>query len=131
MPIARQSYPFAFLTNGCSQKTVSICGVAKRKELGFKLRMLLNCRENFMCYHFQTPNMLIWLRHQVRVLEAWREDVATRPDLDLEMIMRLEQHYQWLTAEVANLERLDANKSSGQRYDQTQQRPGYPNRAFG
>jgi hypothetical protein len=110
---------------------LSIRWVAKRKELGFKLRMPLNCRNEFMCYHFQTPNMLIWLRHQVRVLEAWREDVATRPDLDLEMIMRLEQHYQWLTAEIGNLERLDASKASEQQYDQKRHQPGYANRSFG
>jgi len=51
--------------------------------------------------------MLEWLKTQVRVIEAWREDVASRPDLDLELITRLEHHYQWLTAEVLNLERRD------------------------
>ena len=60
-----------------------------------------------MCYHFQSSNMLEWLKTQVRVIEAWREDVASRPDLDLELITRLEHHYQWLTAEVLNLERRD------------------------
>ena len=57
-----------------------------------------------MCYHFQSSDMLEWLKTQVRVIEAWREDVASRPDLDLDMITRLEHHYQWLTAEVVNLE---------------------------
>ena len=57
-----------------------------------------------MCYHFQSSDMLEWLKTQVRVIEAWREDVASRPDLDMEMITRLEHHYQWLTAEVLNLE---------------------------
>jgi len=61
-----------------------------------------------MCYHFQSSDMLEWLKTQVRVIEAWREDVASRPDLDLEMITRLEHHYQWLTAEVINLERRGA-----------------------
>ena len=59
-----------------------------------------------MCLHFQNTAMLDWLRTQIRVLEAWREDVATRSELDIDMISRLEQHYQWLTAEVANLESL-------------------------
>ncbi|MCR9195743.1 MAG: hypothetical protein NXH88_13475 [Hyphomonas sp.] len=58
-----------------------------------------------MCYHFQSGDMLEWLKTQVRVIEAWREDVASRPDLDLDLITRIEQHYQWLTAEVVNLER--------------------------
>lgn len=59
-----------------------------------------------MCLQFQNAAMLDWLKTQVRVIEAWREDVATRSDLDLDMISRLEQHYQWLTAEVLNLEAL-------------------------
>lgn len=59
-----------------------------------------------MCLHFQNAAMLDWLKTQVRVLEAWREDVATRSDLDFEMITRLEHHYQWLTTEVLNLENL-------------------------
>lgn len=57
-----------------------------------------------MCYRFQSHDMLEWLKTQVRVLEAWREDIASRPELDLDMITRLERHYQWLTAEVLNLE---------------------------
>ncbi len=57
-----------------------------------------------MCYRFQSSDMLEWLKTQVRIIEAWREDVATRPELDLDMITRLEQHYQWLTAEVVTLE---------------------------
>lgn len=57
-----------------------------------------------MCYHFQSSDMLEWLKTQVRVIEAWREDIASRPELDLAMITRLEHHYQWLTAEVLNLE---------------------------
>ena len=59
-----------------------------------------------MCLNFQTSDMLEWLKTQVRVLEAWREDMATRPELDLEMIMRLEHHYQWLTKEVRTLENM-------------------------
>ena len=46
-----------------------------------------------MCYHFQSSDMLEWLKTQVRVIEAWREDVASRPDLDMEMITRLEHHW--------------------------------------
>lgn len=64
-----------------------------------------------MCLQFQNAAMLDWLKTQVRVIEAWREDVATRSDLDLDMISRLEQHYQWLTAEVLNLEALTKPQS--------------------
>lgn len=59
-----------------------------------------------MCLQFQNAAMLDWLKTQVRIIEAWREDVASRADLDLDMLTRLEHHYQWLTAEVLNLESL-------------------------
>jgi hypothetical protein len=65
-----------------------------------------------MCYHFQNSDMLDWLKSQVRVLEAWREDIATRPRLDLEMVSRLEQHYQWLTREIVDLESLERGRRS-------------------
>ena len=69
-----------------------------------------------MCSPFQTPNMLTWLKAQVRVLEAWRENVAMHPELDLEMISRLEQHYQWLTREICYLDSLSARPSSARRF---------------
>ena len=58
-----------------------------------------------MCFRFQNSDMLEWLKTQVRILEAWREDVASRPDIDFDLVCRLEQHYQWLTSEVLTLER--------------------------
>lgn len=59
-----------------------------------------------MCFQFHNADMVDWLRAQVRVLEVWREQVAASPDLDLDMVVRLEQHYQWLTNEIYNLERM-------------------------
>ena len=58
-----------------------------------------------MCFRFQNSDMLEWLKTQIRILEAWREDVASRPDIDFDLVCRLEQHYQWLTSEVLTLER--------------------------
>ena len=69
-----------------------------------------------MCYPFQSSDMLEWLKTQVRVIEAWREDVASRPDLDLEMITRLERHYQWLTAEVLNLEERPSRRTGASKF---------------
>lgn len=57
-----------------------------------------------MCLPIDDTAMVCWLKSQVRILEAWREEVATRGDLDMAQIMRLERHYQWLTSEVASLE---------------------------
>ena len=60
-----------------------------------------------MCIPLDDTAMICWLRTQVRIVEAWREELACRPDLDIESVMRLERHYAWLTSEVARLE--DAN----------------------
>jgi len=57
-----------------------------------------------MCLAITNNSMKAWLAMQVRVLEAWREEMAMRPDIDLNMVARLEQHYQWLTAELATLD---------------------------
>lgn len=56
--------------------------------------------------------MIDWLKKQVRVLEAWREEVACRPDLDISMIQRVENHYQWLTGEIAQIEGMGQNRSA-------------------
>ncbi len=53
-----------------------------------------------MCLSISDNTILSWLETQVRVLEAWREDVATRPSIDMRMAMSLEQHYQWLTKQI-------------------------------
>lgn len=57
-----------------------------------------------MCLPLDDTAMICWLKSQVRVIEAWRETLATRPDLDIAAITRLERHYAWLTYEVARLE---------------------------
>ena len=48
--------------------------------------------------------MLSWLKGQVRVVEHWREELARQPDIDLDAVVSVERHYQWLTDEVARLE---------------------------
>ncbi len=56
-------------------------------------------------YLSMTDNMMTnWLKTQVRILEAWREELSTRAEIDLGMVRRLEQHYQWLTSELVLLE---------------------------
>lgn len=49
-------------------------------------------------------SMINWLRQQVRILEAWREELASRPDVDLSAVVRVETHYQWLCSEMYRLE---------------------------
>ena len=57
-----------------------------------------------MCLPLDDTAMVCWLKKQVRVIEAWREELASRPELDINAITRLEQHYAWLTYEVARLD---------------------------
>ncbi|MEM7767031.1 MAG: hypothetical protein AAF253_06035 [Pseudomonadota bacterium] len=58
-----------------------------------------------MCLPIDERAMVSWLRSQVRVMEAWREALASQPDIDLNQVQRLEEHYHWLTGEIAQLER--------------------------
>jgi hypothetical protein len=57
-----------------------------------------------MCLPIDDASMLCWLRSQLKVVEAWRDELASRPDLDLEAISRLEQHYNWLSYELSRLD---------------------------
>lgn len=57
-----------------------------------------------MCIPFDDTAMICWLKTQVRVLEAWREELATRPESDMSAVARLERHYVWLTAEITRLD---------------------------
>lgn len=57
-----------------------------------------------MCLPLDDGSMICWLKTQVRVIEAWHEELASRPDIDMEVLMQLEKHYAWLTAEVSDLE---------------------------
>ena len=57
-----------------------------------------------MCIPISDVTMIDWLKRQVQVIEAWREEIATRAEIDIAEVDRVERHYQWLTAEVSRLE---------------------------
>lgn len=57
-----------------------------------------------MCLPLDDAAMICWLKTQVRVVEAWREELACRPEIDISAVERLETHYSWLTFEVTRLE---------------------------
>ena len=65
-----------------------------------------------MCLPLDDTAMICWLKRQVRVIEDWREEFASRPDLDIEALMRLETHYAWLTSEVARLETTSSRQAA-------------------
>ena len=58
-----------------------------------------------MCMPIDDSAMLCWLKQQVRVLEAWREELACRSEIDIATVTRLERHYAWLTEEISRLDR--------------------------
>lgn len=57
-----------------------------------------------MCIPISDIAMIDWLKRQVQVVEAWREEIATRAEIDISEVERIERHYQWLTSEVSRLE---------------------------
>lgn len=57
-----------------------------------------------MCLPMPETELVDWLKRQVLVIEAWREDMAMKTEIDMDDVMRLERHYAWLTTEIARLE---------------------------
>jgi len=57
-----------------------------------------------MCLPISDIAMIDWLKNQIRMIEAWREEVACRPEINISEVERVETHYQWLTLEVTRLE---------------------------
>ncbi|MEO0550455.1 MAG: hypothetical protein AAFZ91_11090 [Pseudomonadota bacterium] len=65
-----------------------------------------------MCLPLDDTAMTCWLKTQIRVIEVWREELASRPEIDIEAITRLEQHYTWLTYEAGRLEDLSNREAA-------------------
>ena len=57
-----------------------------------------------MCLPIDDRSMLSWLRTQIRVMEAWREELITRPDADLAQARKIDDHLAWMCAEYERLE---------------------------
>ena len=56
-----------------------------------------------MCLPQDHPSMMCWLEKQVRVIDAWRDElVATVTDDDV-TLERLTVHRAWLTQEIDRL----------------------------
>lgn len=56
-----------------------------------------------MCIPVDDSAMLCWLQTQLRVIEAWQEELSSRPDADLGQVERLARHHDWLTEELTRL----------------------------
>lgn len=57
-----------------------------------------------MCMPIDDFQMLCWLRGQLKVLSAWREELVCRNEQDLDAVARLDMHYDWLHSELSRLE---------------------------
>jgi hypothetical protein len=47
--------------------------------------------------------MLCWLQTQLRVMQAWLDELATRPDADPRQVDQLARHHAWLSDELTRL----------------------------
>jgi len=59
-----------------------------------------------MCLPIDDSAMLCWLESQSRVLEAWQDELASRPDSDPLQVERLAHHHAWLNEELSRLSPL-------------------------
>lgn len=57
-----------------------------------------------MCLPVRDQSMTSWLKKQLRMLEAWGEEISARPETDTSTLIQLETHCAWLRAELARLE---------------------------
>ncbi|MEO0465550.1 MAG: hypothetical protein AAF216_03330 [Pseudomonadota bacterium] len=57
-----------------------------------------------MCLPINDRSMLSWLRTQIRVMEAWREEMVRRPEMDAAQAQKIDTHLAWLCAEYQRLE---------------------------
>ncbi|MEO0883948.1 MAG: hypothetical protein AAFY34_14630 [Pseudomonadota bacterium] len=57
-----------------------------------------------MCVPIPDRTMLGWLRSQLRILEAWRDELLRRSETDAETLERLDRHSAWLGGEIDRLE---------------------------
>ena len=56
-----------------------------------------------MCMPIDDIAMICWLETQLRVMNAWQDELATRPDTSPEQVARLARHQAWLSDELARL----------------------------
>ena len=56
-----------------------------------------------MCMPIDDAAMLCWLQSQLRVMEVWQNELATRPDADTRQVDQLARHHAWLSDELARL----------------------------
>lgn len=56
-----------------------------------------------MCMPIDDTAMLCWLQTQLRVMEAWQNELACRPDTDPRQVERLARHHAWLSDELSRL----------------------------
>jgi hypothetical protein len=59
-----------------------------------------------MCVPVDESAMLCWLQTQLRVIKAWQDELASRPDADIRQVERLSRHHDWLTEELDRLSPL-------------------------
>ena len=59
-----------------------------------------------MCLPIDDTALQCWLQTQLRVIEAWQMELATRPEADARQVESLARHHAWLSNELAHLSPL-------------------------
>ena len=57
-----------------------------------------------MCIPLDDASLSCWLFTQLRVLDAWCDELANEPDTDIARIEALERHRNWLADELARVD---------------------------
>lgn len=61
-----------------------------------------------MCAMTEQGSARDWLRHQLILVEHWREELAREPQIDLDWLEAVEHHYAWLNAACERLDEAPA-----------------------
>lgn len=61
-----------------------------------------------MCLPIDDAGMTCWLSSQLKVLDAWREELVLRPELEIAQVEALQRHRDWLASELERLETAQA-----------------------
>ena len=61
-----------------------------------------------ICIPYDSVQLECWLHSQLKVIDAWMGELLSSPDSDPETAQRLETHRQWLSQEIARLDRNPA-----------------------
>lgn len=64
-----------------------------------------------MCVPYDSVQLECWLHSQVKVIDAWINELMSSPDSDPQTAERLETHRRWLSRELDQFSRSQTSLS--------------------